>query len=117
MLETLLTPDVVKGRPIRLMFQDEARFGRMVRIQRCWAPAPQRPVVDNGYEREFQYVYGGVSPEWPLVKAPKIAGSAFPVSAAMGYFHEAVTRSVEQRISFGPAFYRARLFAVGSERH
>ena len=62
MLETLLTPDVVKGRPIRLMFQDEARFGRMVRIQRCWAPAPQRPVVDNGYEREFQYVYGGVSP-------------------------------------------------------
>jgi hypothetical protein len=61
-LETLLTPDVVKGRPIRLMFQDEARFGRMVRIRRCWAPAPQRPVVANGYEREFQYVYGAVSP-------------------------------------------------------
>jgi hypothetical protein len=32
------------------MFQDEARFGRMVRIKRCWAPAPLRPVVDNGYE-------------------------------------------------------------------
>jgi hypothetical protein len=44
------------------MFQDEARFGRMVRIRRCWAPAPQRPIVDNGYEREFQYVYGAVSP-------------------------------------------------------
>ena len=44
------------------MFQEEARFGRMVRIRRCWAPAPQRPVVDNGYEREFQYVYGAVSP-------------------------------------------------------
>ena len=44
------------------MFQDEARFGRMVRIRRCWAPAPQRPVVDNGYEREFRYVYGAVSP-------------------------------------------------------
>jgi hypothetical protein len=39
------------------MFQDEARFGRMVRIRRCWSPYPQRPVVDNGYEREFQYVY------------------------------------------------------------
>jgi hypothetical protein len=61
-LETFLAPDVVKGRPVRLMFQDEARFGRMVRIRRCWAPAPQRPVVDNGYEREFQYVYGAVSP-------------------------------------------------------
>ena len=62
MLETLLTRKVVKGRHVRLMFQDEARFGRMVRIRRCWAPAPQRPVVDNGYEREFQYVYGAVSP-------------------------------------------------------
>lgn len=44
------------------MFQDEARFGRMVRIRRCWAPTPSRPVVDNGYERQFIYVYGAVSP-------------------------------------------------------
>jgi hypothetical protein len=44
------------------MFQDEARFGRMVRIRRCWAPVPFRPVVDNGYERQFVYVYGAVSP-------------------------------------------------------
>ena len=44
------------------MFQDEARFGRMVRIRRCWAPAPLRPVVAHGYEREFVYVYGAVSP-------------------------------------------------------
>ena len=62
MLETLLTRKSVRGRHVRLMFQDEARFGRMVRIRRCWAPTPQRPVVDNGYEREFQYVYGAVSP-------------------------------------------------------
>ncbi len=44
------------------MFQDEARFGRMVRIRRWWAPAPLRPQVDNGYERQFVYVYGAVSP-------------------------------------------------------
>ena len=49
-------------RPVRLMFQDEARFGRMVRPRRCWAPAPLRPVIDNGYERQFVYVYGAVSP-------------------------------------------------------
>ena len=30
--DTLLTLDALKGRPVRLMFQDEARFGRMVRI-------------------------------------------------------------------------------------
>lgn len=62
MLAALLKPEEVKGRRVRLMFQDEARFGRMVRIRRCWSPRPYRPMVDNGYEREFVYVYGGVSP-------------------------------------------------------
>lgn len=61
-LDALLVPGEVRGRRIRLMFQDEARFGRMVRIRRCWSPAPARPVVPNGYEREFVYVYGAVSP-------------------------------------------------------
>jgi len=70
-LATVLTAEVVRERPIRLMFQDEARFGRMARLRRCWAPAPLRPVVCNGYEREFTYVYGGVSPlqgqlDWSL---------------------------------------------------
>ena len=61
-LATALTTEVVDQRPIRLMFQDEARFGRMARIRRCWAPAPLRPTVRNGYERQFTYVYGAVSP-------------------------------------------------------
>ncbi len=62
MLANLLKPEVVRGRPVRVMFQDEARFGRMVRLRRCWAPAPLRPTVPNGYERQFVYVYGAVSP-------------------------------------------------------
>jgi hypothetical protein len=61
-LATFLKPEEVQGRRVRLIFQDEARFGRMVRIRRCWAPTPERPVVNNGYERQFVYVYGGVSP-------------------------------------------------------
>ena len=70
-LAAVLKANVVRERPIRLMFQDEARFGRLARIRRCWAPAPLRPVVRNGYEREFTYVYGGVSPlqgqlDWSL---------------------------------------------------
>lgn len=44
------------------MFQDEARFGRMAKPKRCWAPKDCRPVMLNGYEREFVYVYGAVSP-------------------------------------------------------
>ena len=62
MLDALLDPAEVRGRRVRLMFQDEARFGRMVRIRRCWAEKPMRPTVCNGYEREFLYVYGAVSP-------------------------------------------------------
>ena len=46
-LAALLTPQDVRGRRVRLMFQDEARFGRMVRTRRCWAPSPARPVVCN----------------------------------------------------------------------
>lgn len=61
-LAALLKPEAVAGRPVRIMFQDEARFGRMVRIRRCWSPRPWRPQVDNGYERQFVYVYGAVSP-------------------------------------------------------
>ena len=61
-LAILLTPEAARGRKVRLMFQDETRFGRMVRIRRCWAPTPLRPVVSNGYEREFVYVYGAISP-------------------------------------------------------
>lgn len=61
-LAALLKREDVNGRPVRLMFQDEARFGRMVRIRRWWSPFPSRPVVDNGYERQFVYVYGAVSP-------------------------------------------------------
>ena len=61
-LAALLGEVQLKERAVRLMFQDEARFGRMARVRRCWAPCPWRPVMLNGYEREFVYVYGAVSP-------------------------------------------------------
>lgn len=61
-MDALLKPDAVQGRNVRIVFQDEARFGRMVRIRRCWSPTPLRPAVANGYERQFVYVYGAVSP-------------------------------------------------------
>jgi transposase len=48
--------------PLRLMFQDEARFGRMSDPRSCWAPAPHRPVVDLALVREYRYEYAAVSP-------------------------------------------------------
>ena len=51
-----------KNLPVRLMFQDEARFGRMSDPRTCWAPAPIRPMVKMALVREFRYEYAAVSP-------------------------------------------------------
>ena len=50
------------GRPLRVMFADEARFGRMNRLQCCWAPAGVRPEVASQLIREYIYLYGAVCP-------------------------------------------------------
>jgi len=51
-----------KNLPVRLVFQDEARFGRMSDPRACWAPAPNRPMVGLALVREFRYEYAAVSP-------------------------------------------------------
>ncbi len=47
--------------PIRLMFQDEARFGRISDTRRCWCPKPFRPLCHAMVTQEYTYVYGAVS--------------------------------------------------------
>jgi transposase len=49
-------------RPVRVMFEDEARFGRISEPRRCWAPPGVRPEVKTQIVREYEYVYGAVSP-------------------------------------------------------
>lgn len=44
------------------MFMDEARFGRMNRPVRCWAPPGVRPTVDCQTVREYTYAYGALCP-------------------------------------------------------
>ncbi len=51
-----------KGMKLRVMFQDEARFGRMSLPYACWAPHPLRPKVGLALVREFVYEYAAVSP-------------------------------------------------------
>lgn len=48
--------------PLRLMFQDEARFGRISDPRRCWAPLHIRPTVGCQIVREYTYAYAAVSP-------------------------------------------------------
>ena len=112
-LATVLSTDVVRERPIRLMFQDEARFGRMARIRRCWAPAPLRPVVRNGYEREFTYVYGAVSPlqgqlDWSLTAQMNTTQmSAFLAQVSQAHPQEFIVMVVD-----GASSHRAKDLVV-----
>jgi hypothetical protein len=53
---------VARGRPLRVMFADEARFGRMNRPRPCWAPTGVRPEVASQLIREYIYLYGAVGP-------------------------------------------------------
>jgi transposase len=47
--------------PFRLMFQDEARFGRISDTRRCWCPKPVRPLCQAMVTQEYTYAYAAVS--------------------------------------------------------
>ena len=47
---------------IRIMFMDEAAFGRINDPSRCWAPMGVRPIVPYQMVREYVQVYGAVDP-------------------------------------------------------
>lgn len=52
-----------QGKPIKLMFQDEARFGRIADVRRCWAPkpiCPLCPLCQGMLTHEYTYAFGAV---------------------------------------------------------
>lgn len=65
-LRTLARQEVLRqakqGRSVRLMFQDEGRFGLLGKPRRCWAPSGVRPVVGARLLRKFSYAFAAVSP-------------------------------------------------------
>jgi transposase len=61
-VETAVSRQAPLGRPVRLFFQDEARFGRINDPQRCWAPRRLRPAVGRQIVREYSYAFAAVSP-------------------------------------------------------
>lgn len=46
--------------PIRIFFQDEARFGRISDTRRCWCPKPIRPICRSMVSQEYTYAYAAV---------------------------------------------------------
>jgi hypothetical protein len=44
-----------RGLALRLIFEEEARFGRMIEPRRAWTPPHLRPLVATRVEREYGY--------------------------------------------------------------
>ena len=50
----------LSNKRVRLLYQDEAGFGRISKPSACWAPRGMRPTVPCHHVREFRYCYGAV---------------------------------------------------------
>jgi len=50
------------GKNVRVMFQDEGRFGRISLPHRCWAPSGTRPRCGAQIIREYIYAYSAINP-------------------------------------------------------
>ncbi len=49
------------ARTLRLIFQDEARFGRISDTRYCWCRRPFRPMANTMVTTQYTYAYGAVS--------------------------------------------------------
>jgi transposase len=89
-LRTLVRQEVGRqakqGRSVRLMFQDEGRFGLLGKPRRCWAPAGVRPVVGARLLRKFSYAFAAVSPHDGVMDSlilPWVNASTMSMSMSM----------------------------------
>jgi transposase len=48
---------------VRLMFQDEAGFGRISKPAACWVTGKMRPIIASQQVREYRYAFGAVDPK------------------------------------------------------
>lgn len=51
-----------QNKRVRLMFEDEAGFGRINKPKYCWCTKGIRPSVPCHHIREYRYLYGSVEP-------------------------------------------------------
>lgn len=42
-----------EARPLKVFFQDEAAFGRMNHVRKCWVHRPDRAIVKKQAIREY----------------------------------------------------------------
>jgi transposase len=61
--EAVKTKDPEDKRPLLLMAEDEACFGRISIPKRSWAPKHMRPRTPRQIVREYTYAYAAIAPE------------------------------------------------------
>lgn len=84
------------GRKIRVMFQDEGRFGRVSLPRKSWAPGGMRPICRTQIIREYTYVYSAVSPADGMIDsliAPVAAGEVMTM-----FLHQVAERFPDEHI-------------------
>jgi transposase len=82
--------------PLRVMFQDEARFGRISDTRRCWCPKPHRPLCQSMVTQEYTYAYGAVSVingDLDSLILPHVNGACMQI-----FLDEVASRHPEDRI-------------------
>lgn len=103
--------------PLRLMFQDEARFGRISDTRYCWAKKPHRPMVKAMVTQQYTYVYGAVSPadgRFDSLVLPHVNGECMQVfinEVAQRYSTENIVMVVD-----GAGWHRAQFDLPGNLR-
>jgi len=76
---------IQRNKKVRLMFQDEGRFGRINDARRCWAPEGIRPDVAVQIVREYTYAFVAVSPHDGIMDSlilPEVNAEAMSVFLA-----------------------------------
>lgn len=51
------------ARPVMVFFEDEAKFGRMNHVRKCWVHRPDRAIVKKQAIREYLYAFTTVCPQ------------------------------------------------------
>ena len=99
--------------PLRLMFQDEARFGRISDCCYCWCKKPQRPLVKAMLSHQYVYAYAAVSPMDGRLDAlvlPEVSGQWM-----QEFFNEVASRYPSENIVMvvdGAGWHKSKSFVM-----
>ncbi len=102
---------------LRLMFQDEARFGRVSDTRRCWCPKPMRPLCQAMITQQYVYAYAAVSVadgELDTLILPQVNSHCMQI-----FLNEVASRHPNNRIILvfdGAGWHRSRTLKLPPNR-